>query len=238
MIRISELEFRYRGGDFDLRIPGLDFEKGQKYAIIGPSGSGKTTLLHLIAGILVPQAGSILIDGQSLQGMAESKRRDFRISNFGLVFQEFELLEYLSILDNILLPYRINQSLRLSDAVRSRARSLAEDVGISKYLNRHPGELSQGEKQRTAVARAILAEPGFLLADEPTGNLDPANKDNILRLLGGYVERSGTTLITVTHDREILEFFDTVVDMGELLAAPRGTGTESEADRFEIGQRQ
>jgi putative ABC transport system ATP-binding protein len=238
MISVSELLFRYSGGDFALRIPHLEFKPGLKYAVIGPSGSGKTTLLHLIAGILLPVTGSIRVAGHAIQDLPESRRRDFRIRNFGLVFQEFELLEYLSTLDNILLPFRINRSLHLSETIRSRAIGLAKDVGITKHLARFPGELSQGEKQRTAVARAILPEPGFVLADEPTGNLDPVNKDNILRLLGGYVERSGSTLITVTHDREILSFFDSVVDMGAFQDGSEGTGAEavSTPDNVESGR--
>ena len=142
-------------------------------AFIGPSGSGKTTLLHLIAGITLPQSGTIETNGVDLTGLSENARRGFRIKNIGLVFQEFELLEYLTVLDNVLLPYRINPALELTEAVRARAAAVTVDVGIGDKLSRYPRQLSQGERQRVAVCRAVVTEPAVLMADEPTGNLDP-----------------------------------------------------------------
>ena len=144
--------------------------------------------------------------------LRESARRDFRIANVGLVFQDFALFDYLSVLDNILLPYRINPALRLDDAVRSRALDLAQRVGIADKLGREPGRLSQGERQRVAVCRAVLTDPPLLLADEPTGNLDPVNRERVLDILFDYAAESGTTLLAVTHDHEILERFARVID--------------------------
>jgi putative ABC transport system ATP-binding protein len=129
-----------------------------------------------------------------------------------LVFQEFELIDYLSVLDNILLPYRINPILRLDDGVRERALDLARRVGIDGKLGRLATQLSHGEKQRAAVCRALIANPEVLLADEPTGNLDPVNKGRVLDILIGYAEEREATLITVTHDRELLERFGRVID--------------------------
>jgi putative ABC transport system ATP-binding protein len=129
-----------------------------------------------------------------------------------LVFQEFELLEYLTVADNILLPYRINAALRLDGAVRRRAGELAERVGIADKLGRHPRNLSQGERQRVAVCRAVLPRPALVLADEPTGNLDPANKDRVLKILFDYVAETGSTMLAVTHDHDILKRFGRVVD--------------------------
>jgi ABC-type lipoprotein export system ATPase subunit len=212
VIRVQGLEFAYGEGDFRLRIPELHVGEGQNTAFIGPSGSGKTTLLNLIAGITVPVAGAITTHGVEVSGLSDAERRNFRISRVGLVFQEFELLEYLSVLDNILLPFRINPSLRLDRTVRERARSLAEQVGIVDKLARHPGRLSQGERQRVAVCRALLPQPGLLLADEPTGNLDPANKDRVLDIFFDQARATGTTLVAVTHDHELLPRFDRVVD--------------------------
>jgi putative ABC transport system ATP-binding protein len=216
VVRVRNLAFRYGDGDFRLHIPGLEVERASSAAFIGPSGSGKTTLLHLIAGIALPQSGTIETDGVDVTTLSESARRQFRIKTVGLVFQEFELLEYLSVLDNVLLPYRINSALELTSAVRDRARRIADEVGIGDKLNRYPRQLSQGERQRVGVCRAVLTEPAVLLADEPTGNLDPLNKRRVLDILFDYAEASGTTLLTVTHDHDLLERFEHVVDFKEL----------------------
>jgi len=212
IIQIADLEFRYGEGDFALVIPELVVERGEKVAVIGPSGSGKTTLLNLIAGIATPQRGRVVTKGVEVTSLDDSRRREFRIRNIGLVFQEFELLEHLSVLDNVLLPYRINPSLRLEPPVRQRAVSLAERVGVADKLGRFANRLSQGEKQRAAVCRALIAEPELLLADEPTGNLDPANKGRVLEILFDYAEERGATLLTVTHDHDLLGRFGRVID--------------------------
>ena len=212
IVEIEDLEFRYGEGDFRLRIPELQVEGGSTAAFIGPSGSGKTTLLHLIAGIVLPQAGRIETKGMDVTRLSDEDRRSFRIKNIGLVFQEFELLEYLSVLDNILLPYRINPSLKLDRLVRKKAEQIAEQVGIGDKLGRNPEKLSQGERQRVGVCRAVLTDPVLLMADEPTGNLDPVNRERVLDILFDYARESGTTLLTVTHDHEILDRFEQVVD--------------------------
>ena len=218
MIALHELAFSYGRSDFALRIPQLHVERGETLAVIGPSGSGKTTLLHLVAGIALPEAGRVVTNGVDLGGLDEAARRAFRIRQIGLVFQEFELLEYLSVLDNILLPYRINPTLELTSGVRERARKVADQVGIGDKLLRYPRQLSQGERQRVAVCRAVLTEPALLMADEPTGNLDPLNKGRVLDILFDYAEASGTTLLTVTHDRDLLERFERVFDFQDLLS--------------------
>ncbi|MHC4233580.1 MAG: ABC transporter ATP-binding protein [Planctomycetota bacterium] len=213
MIEVSDLEFRYGEGEFRLRVPELRVERGVTAACIGPSGSGKTTLLNLIAGILMPQGGSVVTDTVEVSRLSDEDRRSFRIKNIGLVFQEFELLEYLSVLDNILLPYRINPALQLGASVRERAANLAEQMGIGDKLARHPRKLSQGERQRVAVCRAVLPEPVLLLTDEPTGNLDPANKGRVLDIILDYAKGTGATLLTVTHDHDLLRKFDQVIDI-------------------------
>ncbi len=218
MIEIRDLDFRYGEGDFALRVPELVVERGERVALIGPSGSGKTTLLHLIAGIALPRAGRIATDGVALPGLDDAARREFRIRRIGLVFQEFELLEYLSVLDNILLPCRISPALPLDAAARERAVALARGVGIGEKLDRMAEHLSHGEKQRVAVCRALLVTPGLILADEPTGNLDPDNKERVLDILIERARESGATLITVTHDRDLLDRFERVIDFRELLS--------------------
>ena len=219
MISIERLEFAYRGGPFRLAIDGLEIETGRKVAFIGPSGSGKTTLLHLIAGIAQPQEGRVRTGGQDLSALSDAGRRDFRIRRIGMVFQAFALLDYLDVFDNILLPYRINRSLRLDGEVRDRARALAVGMEIGGKLARPVEHLSQGEQQRVAICRALLARPDLVLADEPTGNLDPDNKERVLDLLARYVDERGATLVCVTHDHNLLDRFDRVIDFSELHAA-------------------
>ena len=136
------------------------------------------------------------------------------------------MLEYLNVLDNILLPYRINSSLKLEESVWSRAKELAHLVGIADKLTRFPGQLSQGERQRVAVCRAVLPEPDLILADEPTGNLDPANKLRVLDILLDYVRKKQATLVTVTHDHEILGHFERAVDFKDF----QRFGTSSRPD--------
>ena len=219
MICLTDLDFRYGEGDFALRIARLAIRPGESVAVIGPSGSGKTTLLHLIAGIATPRAGSVTTAGVEVSALDEPARRDFRIRRVGLVFQEFELLEYLDVLDNILLPFRINRALHLDSAVRERAHELAREVGIGDKLGRFPDRLSHGERQRVAICRALVGQPSLLLADEPTGNLDPANVDRVLDILFGYAEQSGATLVTVTHDHDLLNRFGRVIDFKTLHGA-------------------
>ena len=197
----------------------MRIERGSTVAFIGPSGSGKTTLLNLIAGIALPLSGSIVTGETELTTLDDADRRAFRIQNVGLVFQEFELLEYLTVFDNILLPYRINAAMKLDEAVRARARELAREVDIADKLDRYSTKLSQGEKQRVAVCRALLSEPTLLLADEPTGNLDPNNKGRVLDILFEYAERTGATLVTVTHDHDLIGRFGRVIDFRDFYSA-------------------
>jgi len=212
MIAIKDLEFHYPTGDFSLSIGDLNLARNEKTAVIGPSGTGKTTLLNLIAGIMTPDRGVINIAGTDVGRLNDKARRRFRITTIGFVFQDFELLDYLSILDNILHPYRITDALKLTGKVRQRAILLAEQMGVDGHIKKHPGELSQGEKQRAAICRALLSQPKLILADEATGNLDPENKNRILDLLFAAVDDHDTTLLAVTHDHELLGRFDRIVD--------------------------
>jgi putative ABC transport system ATP-binding protein len=216
MIELNDIYYSYPNSDFDLRIPALSMEKGKKTAFIGPSGFGKTTLLNLIAGILLPQQGEIRVQGQKINALKENERRNYRIQQIGFVFQDFKLLEYLTVLDNILLPFRINKVLQVSRDIVDRARQIAESLNIADKLPKHPSKLSHGERQRVAICRALLNKPSIILADEPTGNLDPDNKAHIIEILFEYVNLYDSTLITVTHDHELLDGFDGIVDFQEL----------------------
>jgi len=209
---LEKIEFRYPGeGGFVLRVPSLRLERGERVACVGASGCGKTTLINLMAGVLVPDRGRVMLGDTALSGLAEGARRVERIRRIGMVFQEFELLEYLSARDNILLPYRLSGALPLDRAARERARALAEELGIGSLLGRRPARLSQGERQRVAVCRALVAGPELVIADEPTGNLDPANAEGVVDLLLETVGRTDAAMLVVTHNHGLLDRFDRVI---------------------------
>ena len=216
MIAVRDLEFQYARSDFVLRIPILDVARQERVAITGPSGSGKTTLLNLIAGISEPSTGSIVTDGRSIGELSDRKRRAFRAGRIGLIFQEFELLDYLTVRDNILLPYFLTPVIQLTSEVRDRVHTLAETVEIGDKVDRKVGQLSQGERQRVALCRALLPKPAIVLADEPTGNLDPSNKQRVVDLLLESAESVGSTVLAVTHDHEVARRFDRGIDMRDL----------------------
>ncbi len=216
MIKIRNLEFHYPSGEFSLRVAALDISDGETVAVIGPSGTGKTTLINLVAAYDVPHAGTVSIDDRTVSSLGDAARREYRIRNVGLVFQEFELLSYLSVLDNVLLPYRLGSTLTLDDAAQDRALVLVEAVGIADKFRRRVDCLSQGERQRVAVCRALVTEPSLLLCDEPTGNLDPHNTKLILDMILGYASAHGATVVSVTHEHELLPRFGRVIDLGAL----------------------
>ncbi len=214
-IRISRLHFSWPHSGFGLNIGDLQIASGKKTAFVGPSGSGKTTLLNLIAGIVVPQRGEIMVGEQKLHEMGDAARRRFRIRNVGLVFQQFELMTYLRATENVLLPYFLNASLKLDAAARRRAKELLRATGLEYCEDRFPGRMSQGEQQRLALCRAMVTEPSLILADEPTGNLDNSNKSRVMDLLVDQVHQRGLTLVVVTHDTSLLDRFDQVIDFGD-----------------------
>ena len=200
MIRLEALEFAYPDGEFRLRIPELHVPAGTSTAVIGPSGSGKTTLLRLVAGILPASSGRVVTNGVDLGQLGDAGRRDFRIRNVGLVFQEFELLEYLSVLDNLLLPFRIGRTLSLPgrDAARARAAELARPGGARRTSSsRLPGPPLAGRAPAGGrVSRPRHPARPSLLADEPTGNLDPAHEGGAcIDELIAFVDEDGATLV-------------------------------------------
>jgi putative ABC transport system ATP-binding protein len=217
VIKVSELEFEFPQGDFRLEVNELVVPDGGQVAVIGPSGTGKTTLLNLVAGILTPVRGTVSVNQVNVGDLSDSARRNFRVANVGLVFQEFELVEYLTVLDNILLPFRINSSLRLTDETTNRARALADRLEVADKLRRYPHQLSQGERQRVAICRALVVNAKTVLADEPTGNLDPVNKNRVVDLLLDYATEHKVTLLAVTHDHGLLDRFQRVIDFDEFI---------------------
>ncbi len=212
-IEASGLRFHYGEGQFELHIPRLVIEPGEAVACIGPSGCGKTTLLRLLTGQLAPEEGTVSLAGRPLSTLGEQARRARRLREVGLVFQDFGLLDYLSVRENLLLPFRLSPQLQLDGTARSRAQELAEATGLTGLLGRKPARLSQGERQRVALCRALITDPGLVVADEPTGNLDPATAETALDLLFERVRDRGATLLVVTHDHGMLQRFDRVLDL-------------------------
>jgi putative ABC transport system ATP-binding protein len=225
MISISELQFSYlnpnpNASSFGMRVDSLSVSQGSSTALVGPSGSGKTTLLALIAGTLRAESGNISVNRLKITDFNDSELGRFRIGNVGQVFQAFELLNYLTVTENVMLPWYISGSGDKA-AMRIRAVDLLSGVGLESKLNSMPDELSQGEQQRVAVCRAMLNNPPVLLADEPTGNLDQENKQNVVDLLVEQARDNNSTLLMVTHDESLLGKFDSVLDMRDV-AQPLG----------------
>ena len=218
--RLEDVSYRYPGADgFALRVPALRVDCGELVACVGASGCGKTTLINLMAGVLVPNSGRVMLGEVVLSELPEARRRVERIRRVGMVFQEFELLEYLSAFNNILLPYRLSGALGGVASAKDRARQLAGSLGVSHVLGRRPGRLSQGERQRVAVCRALVTGPELIIADEPTGNLDPTNADGVIDLLLESARASGAAMLVVTHDHKMLDRFDRVIRLDELTGA-------------------
>lgn len=227
MIELKGVDFRYpSSGGFAMRIDEASIPAGDCIAVVGPSGSGKTTLLSLLAGILAPARGTVVINGTDLCSLEDRQRRRFRIQHIGQVFQAFELLHYLTVIENVMLPHYILASGKDQQDLRQRALDLLCDVGLGDKADSRPAELSHGEQQRVAVCRAMLNQPALLLADEPTGNLDQDNKQNVVDLLLDQARRNNSTLLMVTHDRSLLDSFSTVLDIRSVVlgSAHQGTG--------------
>jgi len=218
MIDISELAFSYRGrgqnqaSPFGMRVADFTVPLGASTALVGPSGSGKTTLLGLIAGTRRAASGNITVNDQVITNFNDNELGHYRIRSVGQVFQAFELLGYLTVIENVMLPWYIAGNGSKIE-IRKRAAKLLHDVGLESKQSAMPGELSQGEQQRVAVCRAMLNNPPVLLADEPTGNLDQDNKQNVVDLLVEQAKRNNSTLLMVTHDESLLNKFDSVLDM-------------------------
>lgn len=220
MISIRSLHFRYPQDSFQLAIDDLEIEAGETVGIIGPSGAGKSTFLNLIAGLLKPARGTISVDDQQVNALSDAAARRYRASHLGFVFQDFGLLDYLTAQRNILYPYHVSSALRFTSEVKERFAYLTGKAGISELLTRRPGALSQGEKQRVAICRALLHSPKLILADEATGNLDPRNKAIVLDLIQEVAAESGATLVAVTHDHDLLPRFQRVIDFKDFGGRP------------------
>lgn len=203
MIAVKDLRKSLRTGTSTVEIlKGIDFtvERGEFVAIMGASGSGKSTLLGLLAGLDNPTSGSVSLAGTEISYLPEDQLARLRGRTLGFVFQSYQLIPTLTALENVLLPFELNDE---SDDLKTglaRARELLDSVGLSAREDHYPVQLSGGEQQRVALARAFILRPPIVLADEPTGNLDSANGQHILELLLSLNQAQGTTLVLVTHD--------------------------------------
>lgn len=211
MIQIRNVSKVYRTSRGDVRALddiSLEVPAGQFVAVRGRSGCGKSTLLSLIGGLALPTAGDVTVAEQTVSSMNSAQRAEFRSHRLGFVFQMFHLLPYLNVLDNVLVGARPGNA----DAARERATELLERFGLEPRLSHRPGQLSAGERQRVAMARALLNRPQLLLADEPTGNLDPESAHALLDLLAEY-HADGGTILLVTHDDRAAERAERTVAM-------------------------
>jgi putative ABC transport system ATP-binding protein len=212
MISLSHLTMRLAGGGHQITILDdvtLEIPDKQRLAIVGPSGSGKSTLLGLIAGLDRPTSGSITLNGVEISTMRESALARFRRDHIGYIFQSFHLIPTLTALENVLVPLELAGM----STAQARATELLQTVGLGERLHHYPVQLSGGEQQRVAVARAFACHPPILLADEPTGNLDSTTGQHIMQLLHSLHRDFGTTLVLVTHDRSMASSMERIITL-------------------------
>jgi len=213
MIEIHDLKKVYRTADVEtsaLSHINLEIKAGEFIAIMGPSGCGKSTLLNVLGMLDSPDSGRYAFNGEDVAGYAESRLADIRKQNIGFIFQSFNLVDELSVADNVMLPL-LYQKVPVKER-QERVQAVLERVGIAHRADHRPQQLSGGQQQRVAVARAVITNPKLILADEPTGNLDTVNGEEVLELLN-QLNGDGTTIIMVTHDQSHAEHASRVVQM-------------------------
>ncbi len=218
-IDVQGLRFSYGSGPAVLDIPELRLQAEDRTFLFGPSGSGKTTLLGILAGVLKADAGEVKVLGKDLTAMSGAQRDAFRAEHIGYVFQMFNLIPYLSVLENIALPVRMNAArrARLGGAgIEETARSLAEHLHIDHALGKRVTELSVGQQQRVAACRALMGSPELIIADEPTSSLDYDRREAFLKLLFQECDRVGSTLVFVSHDRSLMDLFPQQVSLPDV----------------------
>ncbi len=212
VINIKDLSFSYNDTKPVLQIPHLSFTKNETVFLFGASGSGKTTLLEILAGVITGQKGEVEMLGEKTQHMSLSERDQFRAKHIGYIFQQFNLIPYLTVRENIVLPFtfsgkKLNQSLFDKVIVA---------LGLHTLVDQPANELSVGQQQRVAAARALVIEPEIILADEPTSALDYDHRENFLKILFALVKEQGSTLIFVSHDRSIQNLFDRHLNLSDI----------------------
>lgn len=206
MIEIKELTKHFQN-ETAITYQDITFESGKSYMLLGASGCGKSTLLNMIAGVLTPTSGEIFIDGINMTEKTQAEKDKFRIQKIGYIFQDFKLINEMTVLDNI-------NILKLEGVDTSSAPALLQELGILEKKNARIKHLSGGQKQRVAIARALVKQPDIILADEPTGNLNFAIGEQVIQQLVKVAK--GKTLIAVTHDDRLAKYFDAVIDMNDM----------------------
>jgi putative ABC transport system ATP-binding protein len=224
-VLLEDVDFGYDRGPSVLRLPELRIERGERLFIFGPSGSGKTTLLGLVAGVLRSRSGSVRVLGTELASLSNRRRDALRAAHIGYIFQLFNLIPYLTVLENIVLPCRLSRERRnrLGGAPADQAAAgLAHALEIDGLLHERVTELSVGQQQRVAAARALIGAPELVVADEPTSSLDSDRRERFLELLFERCADAGSTLMFVSHDRQLEHLFDRALSLADLnLAAAR-----------------
>lgn len=217
LIKAKDLGKHYSNQENNIfALDGINFElnQGESMAIVGPSGSGKSTLLNLLGGLDKPSKGELWVADKNLTALSDNQLSQYRNKQIGFVFQFFYLIDYLTVLDNVLLPQKIFSGTRDIDY----AKELLDMVGLSDKINQYPGRLSGGEMQRASIARALANKPNILLADEPTGNLDRDNADKVMKVFE-TIAANGVSIIIITHDNELAQRFPKIIKLshGKLL---------------------
>ena len=215
VIQIKDLSFSY-GSDSKptLQIPHLTIDKNETVFLFGASGSGKTTLLEILAGVITGQSGEVEMLGKQTQTMSLSERDQFRSDHIGYIFQQFNLIPYLTAKENILLPFTFSDK-KLDQALYDKVVS---SLGLSEHIEKLATQLSVGQQQRVAAARALMTKPEIILADEPTSALDYDHRESFLKILFSLVKAQGSTLIFVSHDRSIQNLFDRHLNLSDVNA--------------------
>ncbi len=214
-LQLKNIKFSYDQTAI-LDISELQVKKGEVVFLFGPSGSGKSTLLELFAGILKPQSGDLIVEDKNLAKMTLTQLDEFRAENIGYIFQSFNLIPYLSVLENIKLPFLFQKQ----EVDEKELDHLIDSLGLRKFIDRAVSQLSVGQQQRVAVARALLKKPKIILADEPTSALDYDHRENFLKLLFTLCREHKITVVFVSHDRSIEKLFDRAIHLPEINKAP------------------
>lgn len=225
-IEVQDVQFRWPGTGAGLDVPGFSVAAGDAVFLHGPSGSGKSTLLSLLAGVLVPDEGEVRILGQAWSAMASAARDCYRADHIGYIFQQFNLLPYLPVLGNVLLPCRLSrrraQRAEQAGGAAESAKQLLSTLGIGSELWQRPAsQLSVGQQQRVAAARALVGQPELVIADEPTSALDASRRDAFMHLLLAACGRAGSTLLFVSHDERLAGHFRRTVELADINRLPQ-----------------